>query len=74
MFAMPSSQVTWLLAITSVLLLKPKAAVADTDFSTTSGIVKWDQADWSLTANTYIPGQYQARVSLANGSVSLLNS
>lgn len=56
-----------LLAFAFALL--QKTALAETDFSTTSGIVTWDQADWSLTANTYIPGQYQARVSLANGLV-----
>jgi len=56
-----------LLSALALTLLRPVAA--DTDFSTTSGIVTWDQADWSLTANTYIPGQYQARVSLANGFV-----
>jgi hypothetical protein len=38
-----------------------------TDFSTTSGIVKWNNTEWSLTTNKYIPGQYQSRLSLANG-------
>lgn len=42
-------------------------ALAQTDFSTTSGISTWNQQDWSLTATKFIPGQYQSRVSLANG-------
>ncbi|KAE8448089.1 hypothetical protein EG329_009854 [Mollisiaceae sp. DMI_Dod_QoI] len=41
-----------------------------TDFSvTTSGIYSWDQSDWSLTATKLIPGQYQSRMSLANGYI-----
>ncbi|KAH8602180.1 glycoside hydrolase family 65 protein [Bisporella sp. PMI_857] len=51
------------------LLAAGRVVQASTDFSTTSGIADWDQSDWSLTANTYIPAQYQARVSLANGYV-----
>ncbi|KAG9242852.1 glycoside hydrolase family 65 protein [Calycina marina] len=51
------------------VLVTVSSARADTDFSTTSGLVSWNQKNWSLTTNTYIPGQYQARVSLANGYV-----
>ncbi|PVH84540.1 carbohydrate-binding module family 32 protein [Cadophora sp. DSE1049] len=40
---------------------------AVTDFSPSSGISDWDQSDWSLTANTFIPGQFQSRLSLSNG-------
>jgi hypothetical protein len=42
-------------------------ALAQTDFSTTSGISTWSQKDWSLTATKFIPGQFQSRVSLSNG-------
>jgi hypothetical protein len=47
------------------------SATAATDFSvTTSKLSTWNQGDWSLTSQTYIPGQYQSRISLANGYVS----
>lgn len=50
------------------LLLLALGVQAATDFSVTeSGIYEWDQNDWSLTATKYIPGQYQSRMSLANG-------
>jgi hypothetical protein len=42
-------------------------ALAQTDFSTSSGISTWNGTEWSLTATTFIPGQYQSRMSLANG-------
>jgi hypothetical protein len=43
---------------------------AATDFSVeTSNLSTWNQSDWSLTTNTYLPGQYQSRLSLANGYV-----
>lgn len=46
-------------------------ATAVTDFSvTTSKLSVWNQTDWSLTTKTYIPGQYQSRMSLANGYAS----
>jgi len=47
-----------------VVVVEVRAA---TDFSTTANISTWDQSDWSLTVTTFIPGQYQARVSLSNG-------
>jgi hypothetical protein len=62
---MPSLQAFAALALPLQLL--SVHVLAQTDFSTTSGISTWDQSDWSLTASQYIPGQYQARVSLANG-------
>ncbi|TVY48570.1 Acid trehalase [Lachnellula cervina] len=41
---------------------------AQTDFSVAgSGIYEWNQSEWSLTATKYSPGQYQSRLSLANG-------
>lgn len=50
------------------LLLLSLGVQAATDFSvTTSGIYSWNQSDWSLTATKFIPGQYQSRMSLANG-------
>ena len=53
-------------------LLLSLRALADTDFSvTTAGLSTWNQSEWSLTATTYVPGQYQARVSLANGYVTV---
>jgi hypothetical protein len=51
----------------SVLALGVAGAQALTDFSTSAGIVDWNNTEWSLAANTYIPGQYQSRLSLANG-------
>lgn len=65
-FSMPSLQAGARVALPLQLLVST-LALAQTDFSTTSGISSWDQSDWSLTASKYIPGQYQARVSLANG-------
>jgi hypothetical protein len=35
----------------------------------TSNLSSWNQSDWSLTTNTYLPGQYQTRLSLGNGYV-----
>ncbi|KAH7356788.1 glycoside hydrolase family 65 protein [Rhexocercosporidium sp. MPI-PUGE-AT-0058] len=49
----------------AVILVSGVSAV--TDFSPSSGISDWDQSDWSLTANTFIPGQFQSRLSLSNG-------
>ncbi|KUJ11837.1 glycoside hydrolase family 65 protein [Mollisia scopiformis] len=52
------------------LLLLDLGVQAATDFSvTTSGIYSWNQSDWSLTATKFIPGQFQSRMSLANGYV-----
>jgi hypothetical protein len=52
-------------------LLGSWLACAHTDFSPSSNISTWKQSEWSLTASKFIPGQYQARVSLANGCVPL---
>lgn len=49
------------------ILLFPLSSFAATDFSVTAGLSTWNQSDWSLTTTTYIPGQYQSRLSLANG-------
>ncbi|TAQ88312.1 hypothetical protein B7494_g3361 [Chlorociboria aeruginascens] len=52
------------------VLLSVWRVIAETDFSvTTGGLSTWNQSEWSLTATTFIPGQYQARISLANGYV-----
>lgn len=53
----------------AVVLVSCYAAVrAQTDFSvTTSGLSIWNQSSWSLTTEEYVPGQYQSRISLANG-------
>ena len=48
-------------------LLLNLQVLAATDFSTASGISTWNGTEWSLTATTFIPGQYQSRSSLANG-------
>jgi hypothetical protein len=41
---------------------------AQTDFAVTSAdLYSWDQSDWSLTTKRFVPGQYQSRISLANG-------
>ncbi|RDL37525.1 putative ATH1 Acid trehalase, vacuolar [Venustampulla echinocandica] len=43
---------------------------AQDDFSVTStDNYQWSQADWSLTTTRFTPGQYQSRLSLANGYV-----
>ncbi|KAE9378090.1 carbohydrate-binding module family 32 protein [Stipitochalara longipes BDJ] len=43
-------------------------AHAQTDFSvTTVENYGWNQTEWSLATTQFIPGQYQARMSLANG-------
>lgn len=43
---------------------------AQTDFAVTSpDIYSWNQSDWSLTTRRFVPGQYQSRISLANGYV-----
>ncbi|KAH8685776.1 glycoside hydrolase family 65 protein [Tricladium varicosporioides] len=53
----------------STLLLSSRA-LASTDFSvTTTSNYAWNQSTWTLTSNRYIPGQYQARLSLANGYI-----
>jgi hypothetical protein len=54
-------------AVVALLLLLRFPALAQTDFSTTSGLSTWNQSEWSLTATRFIPGQFQARASLANG-------
>ncbi|KAM3075170.1 alpha,alpha-trehalase ath1 [Clarireedia jacksonii] len=51
------------------LCLLPLRVLAATDFSVSAGLATWNQTDWSLTTNTFIPGQYQSRLSLANGYV-----
>jgi len=41
---------------------------AQTDFSVVNNkLSTWNNSEWSLTTNTLIQGQYQARPSLANG-------
>jgi hypothetical protein len=43
---------------------------AQTDFSvTTTSNYTWNQTEWSLTTTNFIPGQFQSRISLANGYV-----
>jgi hypothetical protein len=43
-------------------------AQAQTDFSvTTTSNYAWNQTEWSLTTTKFVPGQYQSRMSLANG-------
>lgn len=44
-------------------------AVQAVDFSTTANLSSWNQNDWTLTAHKYVPGEYQSRISLANGYV-----
>ncbi|PQE33019.1 Acid trehalase protein [Rutstroemia sp. NJR-2017a WRK4] len=51
------------------LCLLPLRVLAATDFSVSAGLAAWNQTEWSLTTNTFIPGQYQSRLSLANGYV-----
>lgn len=48
-------------------------AVDQTDFSITNTNVSavWNQTDWSLTTVDYVPAQYQSRISLSNGYVTL---
>ncbi|KAF7908370.1 uncharacterized protein EAF01_004125 [Botrytis porri] len=62
--------------VTSILLcflgniwLLPLSVSGTTDFSVNAGLSTWNQSDWSLTTTTYIPGQYQSRLSLANGYI-----
>jgi hypothetical protein len=48
----------------------PTAGAQGADFSiTSSNYTSWNQSAWSLTSTSLIQGQYQARVSLANGYV-----
>jgi hypothetical protein len=43
-------------------------AQAQTDFSvTTTSNYTWNQSEWSLATTNFIPGQFQSRISLANG-------
>lgn len=50
------------------LLVVAGNSLAQTDFDVlTSNLSVWDQDDWTLTATQYVPGQYQSRMSLANG-------
>jgi hypothetical protein len=49
-------------------LMLALGAQAQTDFSvTTTSNYAWNQTEWSLTTTNFIPGQYQSRISLANG-------
>jgi hypothetical protein len=49
-------------------LMLSLGALAQTDFSvTTTSNYAWNQTEWSLATTKFIPGQYQARISLANG-------
>jgi hypothetical protein len=49
-------------------LLLSFGAHAQTDFAVTStDIYTWNQTEWSLTTTRFTPGQYQSRISLANG-------
>ena len=58
------------LAVVASLFLS-RLVLAKTDFSVSTGnLSAWNQSDWSLTTNTYLPGQYQSRLSLANGYVA----
>lgn len=61
--------VTSILCFIGSLWLLPLGVLAATDFSVTAGLSSWNQSDWSLTTTTYIPGQYQSRLSLANGYI-----
>lgn len=47
----------------------PLSVFGTTDFSVNAGLSTWNQSDWSLTTTSYIPGQYQSRLSLANGYI-----
>jgi hypothetical protein len=53
-----------------LLLSSTFDALAQTDFSVTSAdIYSWNQTEWSLTTKRFVPGQFQSRISLANGFV-----
>ncbi|KAI9743112.1 MAG: hypothetical protein M1818_003407 [Claussenomyces sp. TS43310] len=55
-----------------VVLAWYHANIADAlmDFSiVTANLSNWNQSDWSLTTDYYLPAQYQSRISLANGYV-----
>lgn len=44
--------------------------VAQTDFSVTNkDNYNWNQTEWSLATTNFNPGQFQSRISLANGYV-----
>jgi len=47
------------------------ASAGDFDFSVGKGVEVWNQTEWSLSTKMYIPGQFQSRLSLANGYVYL---
>ncbi|TQS32889.1 hypothetical protein Golomagni_06782, partial [Golovinomyces magnicellulatus] len=53
--------------LTAAALLQ--AVQASIDFSTNANLSSWDQDNWTLTTHHYVPGQYQSRISLANGYV-----
>ncbi|QSZ36769.1 hypothetical protein DSL72_006652 [Monilinia vaccinii-corymbosi] len=61
--------ITPILFLFIAIRLYPLGALAATDFSVAAGLSTWNQSDWSLTTTTYIPGQYQSRLSLANGYI-----
>ncbi|KAH8820869.1 glycoside hydrolase family 65 protein [Xylogone sp. PMI_703] len=45
-------------------------ALAQTDFSVVNGgLSTWNQSEWSLTTDKFVPGHYQSRISLSNGYV-----
>jgi hypothetical protein len=50
-----------------------EAQAEQTDFSITNTNVSavWNQTEWSLTTVDYVPAQYQSRISLSNGYVTL---
>ena len=59
--------------LSAIVLSLELGALAQTDFSvTSSGIYAWNQSDWSLTTTRFTPGQYQSRLSLANGQVHFI--
>jgi hypothetical protein len=55
-----------------LLLFLSAIAKAQTDFSVINQEnYEWGQDDWSLTTTRFVPGQYQSRMSLANGYASI---
>jgi len=57
-----------------ILLLLPAATLFDAAYAQTDPFAvivlenyDWNNTEWSLTTPQYLPGQYQARIHLANG-------
>ncbi|EKD13683.1 uncharacterized protein L3040_005693 [Drepanopeziza brunnea f. sp. 'multigermtubi'] len=59
----------WSAIIALVATLLFSAVAAYTDFAVTGNISEWNQADWSLSTTRFEAGQFQSRMSLANGYV-----